>query len=378
MNDISQQMVKARAQLVMQHPFFASIVLSIPIHEDTTCSTMWTDGRQMGYNPEWFNALPVPEAVGVLAHEATHVMSLHHVRRQSRNAKKWNVAADCVVNDLLTQQGFTLPKGGMNLPGAGGRTTEEVYSSLPDMPEGKGGGGEGGSDPGGWGEVRDAGSSPADLKRAEEETKVLVQQAANAARMMGKLPAGFDRLIGEIMEAQIDWRDYMRDFAKQIARDDYSWMRPNRRHIADGVYLPALHSEKVGEVCIFVDTSGSIGQQELDAFAGELNGVLHQVSPSEVIVLYVDSMVAHVERFKPDQWPVTLSPKGGGGTDFRPPFEWVAENMMAPPECAVYLTDLCGRFPESAPEYPVLWLSTVKEAKAPWGETVYLKTREEV
>lgn len=372
MNDISQQMIKARAQLVMQHPFFASIVLSIPIHEDKTCPTMWTDGRRMGYNPEWFNALATPEAVGVLAHEAMHVMSLHHVRRQGRDPKKWNVAADCVINDVLAQQGFSLPAGGMKLPGAAGKTTEEMYASLPDMPPSKGGAGSG-SDPGGLGEVRDAGQSPADLKRAEEETKVLVQQAANAAKMLGKLPAGFDRLIGEMMEAQVDWRDYMRDFAKQIAKDDYSWMRPNRRHISDGVYLPALYSEKVGEVCLFIDTSGSIGQKELDAFAGELNGVLQQVSPSEVIVLYVDAKVAHVERFKSDQWPVKLSPKGGGGTDFRPPFEWVRENMGNSPECAIYLTDLYGTFPDSAPEYPVLWLSTTKGQVAPWGETVYLK-----
>jgi len=165
----------------------------------------------------------------------------------------------------------------------------------------------------------------------------------------------------------------MRDFAKQIAKDDYSWMRPNRRHIADGIFLPALYSEKVGEVCLFIDTSGSTGQRELDACAGELNGLLHQVSPSEVIVLHVDAKVAHVERFKPDEWPVKLSPKGGGGTDFRPPFKWVAENMGNPPECAIYLTDMYGTFPESAPGYPVLWVSTTKGIKAPWGETVYLK-----
>lgn len=385
MQQISQQMTKARAQLVLRHPFFASIVLSLPVTPDPTCPTAWTNGKVVGYNPEWFDSLPLMHAVTVLAHEAMHIMSLHHIRRQSRDPRKWNVAADYVINAELDSNGFDFPEKKLLDKRYKGMSAEEVYAALPEPPPGKGnGGGKGrggkpgndegegeGGDPGGMGEVRDAGTSQAELKRAEEETKILVQQALNAAKMRGCVPAGIERLIGEMMEPQIDWRDYVRDFAKRIARDDYTWMRPNRRHIGDGIYLPSLRNEVLGDMIVAIDTSGSIGRRELDPFGGELNGVLHQVSPSKVTVLHADAAVAHVEEFTPDQWPVTLSPRGGGGTDFRPVFDWVRERGLEP-ECLIYLTDMVGTFPDVPPDYPVLWVSTSKGVTAPWGETVFL------
>ena len=123
----------------------------------------------------------------------------------------------------------------------------------------------------------------------------------------------------------------------------------------------------MGDIVIAVDTSGSIGNKELEQFAGETNAIASEAQPESIRVIYCDAALQGVEEFGPSD-PIQLSPRGGGGTDFVPPFRWVEENGIEP-KCLVYLTDLCcDSFPE-APDYPVLWVTESGRA-APFGETV--------
>jgi predicted metal-dependent peptidase len=123
----------------------------------------------------------------------------------------------------------------------------------------------------------------------------------------------------------------------------------------------------VGEIVFAVDTSGSIGALELEQFAGEISAIADEVQPEVVHVVYCDAAVQSVQHFGPSE-PVRLEPRGGGGTDFRPAFEWVAENGVMP-ACLIYLTDLCcNSFPD-VPEYPVLWVTDSRRT-APFGESV--------
>jgi predicted metal-dependent peptidase len=151
------------------------------------------------------------------------------------------------------------------------------------------------------------------------------------------------------------------------APSDYRWTPPNRRYIGSGLYLPSVELRGLGEIVIAVDTSGSIGKHELEQFAAEISAISEETQPEAIHVVYCDAAVRCVQQFGPSE-PVRLEPKGGGGTDFRPAFDWVAENDFAP-VCLIYLTDLCcDSFPE-APEYPVLWV-TDSRSTAPFGETV--------
>jgi predicted metal-dependent peptidase len=123
----------------------------------------------------------------------------------------------------------------------------------------------------------------------------------------------------------------------------------------------------MGEIVIAVDTSGSIGKRELEQFAGEISAISEETQPEAIHVVYCDAAVQSAQEFRASE-PVRLEPKGGGGTDFRPTFEWVTENDVAP-VCLIYLTDLCcDSFPDP-PEYPVLWV-TDSRTTAPFGETV--------
>ena len=148
--------------------------------------------------------------------------------------------------------------------------------------------------------------------------------------------------------------------------------RPNRRFVSSGLYLPSVERRSIGEIVIAVDTSGSIGTQELEQFSGEINAIANEAQPELIRVIYCDAAVQAVDEFGLSE-PITLSPKGGGGTDFIPAFKWVEEEENdIEPMCLIYLTDLCRNSFPPAPDYPVLWV-TDSQKTAPFGETLRIR-----
>jgi predicted metal-dependent peptidase len=210
-------------------------------------------------------------------------------------------------------------------------------------------------------------ASAAEKSRQEHEWGIAAEQAQRSAKAWGHEPAGIERPLSESRQSQQDWRAILRDFVAATTPSDYRWTPPNRRYIASGLYLPSVERQGMGEIVIAVDTSGSIGKLELAQFAGEISAISEEAQPEAIHVVYCDAAVQSAQEFRASE-PVQLEPKGGGGTDFRPVFEWVTENDPTP-ACLIYLTDLCcDSYPE-APEYPVLWV-TDSRRKAPFGETV--------
>jgi predicted metal-dependent peptidase len=157
--------------------------------------------------------------------------------------------------------------------------------------------------------------------------------------------------------ACVNWRVLLQDFVNTAARTDYSWIHPNPRYISQGIYLPGLYAQTMGSIVVALDTSGSVSQDQLTQFSAEISAML-ETYDTTLEVIYADTKVRSQETFTRADLPLTLSPKGGGGTDFRPVFDLVEKQGMAP--CyLVYLTDLCcDRFPDRSPAYPVLWVNT--------------------
>ena len=222
--------------------------------------------------------------------------------------------------------------------------------------------------PGGIGQVLDApepengeGDTVAEQAR---DWQIAVEQAENVAKLAGKLPAGVTRSLEAAQAADVDWRELLRRAWSETIPADYSWTRPNRRHVWNGLYLPGVVCEGVGEICIAVDCSGSINARQLGLFEAEVRSILAGQQPRLVHVLYFDTEVQKVETYQAGQ-PVKLAPVGGGGTDFRPCFRWLEERGITP-QTLVFVTDLWGSFPEHAPPYPVLWASTDTRS-APFG-----------
>jgi len=388
MSPASELFAKARAALLVGAPFWGVLSLRLAPVEDRSIRTMQTDGVSIRYNPDFVAGLSRGPLRAVIAHETLHCAALHHTRR-------WNIACDYAINPLLVEAGFELPEGMLIDSAYAGMSAEDIYARLPqdvgengddqdsDDPGGMGGvtdpppGGADSGDPGPSGQPNQPGQpgaqapspgpSPADLARQEENWLIATAQAEATAKAMGIGAGDAARAIREQVAPKLDWRDVLRRYLSAAAKSDYAWTPPNRRHIARGLYLPSLRSETLGPVVVGVDTSGSIDDATLAAFAAEISAIMEDAAPEAVHVVYCDAAVKATGCFEPGD-RIRLTPQGGGGTAFRPVFDWIARSDIRP-VCAVYLTDLDGDDFGAAPEFPVLWVSTWKTG-APFGEVI--------
>lgn len=361
---------RAKAKLVMYHPFFATIVCNLPIIEDPSIPTMATNGKRILYNPDFVDSMSLDNTIAVLCHEVGHCIFNHPFRRGNRNPKRFNIAGDYVINDMIVADGIgKLPDGALidsQIVAAGGGTTEGVYALLPDDCEGDDGGYPGT----GIDLCEDAPGDESERAQAEAEMRVAIAQAARVAKAAGKLSAGLSRLVDEALAPTVDWRVVLRNFLTTKAKVDLSYARPNRRFLTHDLIMPSMSGEALGEIVVAVDCSGSISAREISEFAAEIAAIHEDCRPTKIHVVYFDSEVSHYESYEPDD-QLDIRPHGGGGTAFSPIFRYVQKNAIEPAACVV-LTDLwCSDF-GSQPGYPVLWVSNGRE-DAPWGDVVKMK-----
>jgi len=208
---------------------------------------------------------------------------------------------------------------------------------------------------------------PAGEPMTAADWQIATEQASLVARKAGKMDGDTERAAKQARRSATDWRTILRRFIENAVPADYSWTRPNRRHIADGLYLPGVVRENMPRLAVAVDTSSSIGQELLDLFAAELTAILHETRPESLDVVYCDTRIQAVETFSPDDAAVELHPHGGGGTRFQPVFDHFRDD---PPAGLIYFTDLEGPAPQE-PDYPVLWVTTEAATRpAPFGDVV--------
>jgi predicted metal-dependent peptidase len=416
---LERKLTRARTQLLLNQPFFGTLCLRLKLTPGAV-PTMATDGRRIVYDPGFVDSLKPAELEAVLAHEVLHCALGHHCRRGQRDPQLWNQAADLAINPILLGNGFTLPPGALVDPAFDNLSAEEIYAHLcqrssndsspasmppsqsaasgsdggsgqqqnqsasprsPDhespQPEGNPEDGPGATSgrAGGFGEVLDATdeqgnpASQAERSRQQAEWSIAADQAIRSAKACGHEPANVHRPLDESRKSKQDWRTILRDFIARRTPSDYRWSPPNRRYVGSGLYLPSVSRAGLGPVVIAVDTSGSIGQQELEQFAGEISAISDEAQPETIHVVYCDAAVQGSQEFQPSE-AIHLEPKGGGGTDFRPVFKWIEENHVDA-TCLIYVTDLCCQSYPEPPDYPVLWVTDSRRT-APFGETIQI------
>lgn len=358
--DVKDLLTRARTQLILDHPFFGTLALRLPLVEDNGIPTAAVDGKHIYYNPDFMAKHSPAQIKTILAHEVMHCVYDHVGRRNDRDHRRWNQAGDYVINLTLVDSGFEAVDGWLYSTGYKDKTTDEVYNMLPPPDEN---GPNGPGDP--LDECRDGDATDADAG-GSTDWKIATIQAANQARQEGKLPASLARFVEEMTAVKLDWRAMLRRFITETSKNDYSWARPNRHFINQGFYLPTLYSESMGEIAVVIDTSGSIDQATLNAFGTEIKAIVANTRPEKTHVIYCDAAVNHVDVFGAND-VLQFNMHGGGGTDFRPPFTRLAEAGVKP-VCLVYLTDGYGPFPTSV-DFPVMWVCTTNVV-APIGETI--------
>ena len=321
----AQKLTRARVQLLLTQPFSGMLGLRLKL-VPRSLPTMATGSSRIVYNPAFVAELKPNELEGTLAQEVLHCALGHQCRRGNRDPELWNEAADFAINPILLGNGLTLPAGALIDPAFANLSAEEIYARLlrrksegasaaqQQAPQQTNAGGGMGNGP--------TGNTRRCAVRQEHEWGIAAEQALRSAKAWGHEPAGIERPLSESRQSQQDWRAILRDFVAATTPCDYRWTPPNRRYIASGLYLPSVERQGLGEIVIAVDTSGSIGRLELEQFAGEISAISEEAQPEVIHVVYCDAAVQCAQQFGPSE-PVRLEPKGGGGTDFCPAFEWV-------------------------------------------------------
>ena len=359
LDELERKVGKAKSLLILDHPFFGTACSKRPIiYTDAVPTAAMSGTGQMYMNPEWCAPLTVKQLMFLLAHEALHYMLSHALRRQHRDPYAWNIAADKVINDTLIDAGVgEFIDGGVTLDGARDMAAEQLYD---DNDTGSGVGGIG-SD---IGDPTDENGNPLDeaqIHQLEAQAKIDAIQSAKAAKAVGKLPASIERLVDQLVNVTTPWHDILERFMQSKVKDGYSWNRPNRRFVGAGLYLPGVdYTPRMGEIIIALDTSGSIGQDEINMFNAHINRILQSCLPEKVHVIYCDSSIHGIDEYTPDDLPITAKCLGGGGTSFRPVFEW-ADNYDGDIECIVYLTDGYGDQDSITTNHETVWLTTAYE-----------------
>ena len=393
----TEQRLKKSHVALMRHPETAlySGVLMLGANEVVDEPiTAYTDGINKRYGRAFVEAIckTDPELNGLVLHEALHIVFRHILHNRDlfmEDRARANKAADYVVNDVIMNlQDKTLaqlPKGGLYDPKYHNMNMREVYRLLKDECEGGKGGGGSQKPEGGNGQGSGSGGSDKQYQFDEHDTEgegsgktaeeikemdaAIDRAIREGALLAGRLGANVPRSITELLDPLVDWRKELAEFVSAYTkgRDEYTWRKFNRRLVANDIFMPTVENETVGEIVVAIDTSGSIGQAQINEFASELISICEAVSPEAVRVLWWDTMVHGEQRFTDNYQNIgsMLKPQGGGGTRVGCVAEYINKHKVNA-ECLLVFTD---GFVENSPEWginvPTLWFVTCNKNWTP-------------
>lgn len=349
-----EKLITARIGLLLKAPFFGNLATRLQlINADEWCGTAATDGRKFYYNSEFVNNLPLKQLEFLFGHEVLHVVYDHMDRRGDREPRLSNIAADyCVNADLLEQRiGDKIPIGLYDNKYKGW-SYEEVYDHLYEnadkidinkllkqvLDEHLDGEGD---DSDGDGEGKDGNGRPRLSKEERQAIKDEVKEAMLAAAQAvgaGNLPAGVKRLVQDLTEPVINWRELIQQQIQSIIKDDFTWMKPSRRGWHMDAILPGTKPGEQIDVCIAIDMSGSIGTEDSKAFLSEIKGIMDAYDEYKITVWCFDTDIYNMQVFNSDNMDSieTYEPMGGGGTDFMANWTYMIENNIEPKKFIVF------------------------------------------
>jgi predicted metal-dependent peptidase len=371
-----------------------------------------TDGKALFFNPDTFFEYDLGKRLFIVVHEIMHCILNHCIVMWKFKANGYvaypdgtklpyvdelmNIAADLVINDILiTSKVGTFDPGWLHdtkiatandavldayrklfkqlkmrkgkpqpgdipidIPGISGKSFDEHMQ--PGTSEGK-----------------DANTAAQERNDTEWATGVAAAHKVHETSSRGRDPSGLERVIEEVLNPQVDWRDKVQSWvARKLGAGGYNWKQPDRRLIVRDIYAPGRSGYGCGTIVVARDSSGSIGDKEAEMFNGEIAGIMEDLRPERLIVLDCDAAVHRDIELDDPSDLATMAIQlrkllGGGGTSFVPVFKWIDEQGLEP-DALIYMTDGQGTFPKHVPRYPVMWgnISQPGSIKYPFGDVV--------
>jgi predicted metal-dependent peptidase len=387
--DAQLKISRAVTNLAFNNPFFGSCLMQLKLEEKQEVSTMATNGTHVYWGRDFVDSISEEEVRFVLSHEVMHVILKHCQNFEGKDPQLCNVAMDYVINPQLSEAGFSMVEGALydETGKFHNMAWEEVYRCLDDIQNDR-------EPPVSMSEGEknkikedikkstdhlEPSQAQSEAGKGEESDKIddMVIRAATAQEMSGKggLPQGVKERVKAIREHQVAWTEKLELLVKAKYPEDFTFSRPNRRHIGSGLYLPTMDGHKAGPIAIAVDTSGSVSKQELELFVAEINNIINDIRPEKVYLMSADCQVAEVVEYESDHYFEDFDAVGGGGTSFVPVFNHVEKEGLQIDQL-IYFSDMYvgdRDFPENHPDYPVIFCSSGSERDVPFGDLIKIK-----
>ena len=354
--EIEDMLVKSRVSMLIKAPFFGNLATRLRFIDATAwCPTLATDGKNFYYNKHFVAALA--ERDGELefgiGHEVLHCVYDHmnKVMLGDRDRRLANIAQDYVINADLVEANIGKKIELVEICfdyQYRGKTWLEIYDELFENAEkievksfdmhldgdeseskGQGQSGEGDANDGKNGPIRYTDEEKDQIKH---EMQNAVLQSAKAAGGAGNLPGGIKRLLNDLLNPQLDWRELLAMQIQSVVKSDYNWMRPSRKSLESGIYMPGMDRETTIDIAIAIDTSGSISEDMLRDFLSEVKGIMDQYNDYSLKLWCFDTAVHNPVEITADisheldEYDI----QGGGGTCFDCNFEYMKDEGIEP------------------------------------------------
>ena len=349
--EVIDKIVVARVGLLLRHPFFGNMATRLQIKEcDEWCPTAATDGRNLFFNTEFFSKMTSKEIEFVIAHEILHCVFDHMTRREDRDPQLHNIACDYIVNNTLVRDNIgEKPKAVQIFQDwkYDGWASEAVYDDIYkkgkeqmeqlgklldehiDWEKGESTGGTT-QGPNSGGKGKGPTYSKEELENIKNEIKESMMSAAQAAGA-GNLPAEIERIIQQFTEPKMNWRELLQQQIQSVIKNDYTFSRPSRKGWHSGIILPGTNYDETIDICIAIDTSGSIMSQQVEDFLGEVQSIMEQYRDYNIKIWCFDTDVHNEQDFNSSGETLeSYKIEGGGGTDFMANWEYMKENDIVP------------------------------------------------
>lgn len=389
---IEDKLRAARIGLLLRQPFFGSMATHLNIVRDDTMNTAATDGRNFFYNLEFISGLSVKETEFLFGHEVLHNVFEHHIRKEfpdsvteanedgtfskkCRHHTLWNIACDYAVNEILVDSNIgTRIEDTLYDEKYKGKCAEEIYDdllknadkidvdALSDMLLDEH-----------LGDLEKKGKNLTEAEKQEIRNEIK-QNLLSSANSAGTLPKGVDRLVKNLTAPTLSWKELLKmDIQSQI-KYDYTFYTPNKKGMQNGVVLPGMRRDEALDVCVAIDTSGSIDEKTLNVFLSEIKGIMEQYDDYTIRIWSFDAEVHNEQIFRSDEGSniEEYTPAGGGGTLFEANWDHMKKNDINP-KVFIMFTDMypCGGWGD--PDYcdHVIFVGYKSNGKiAPFGTTI--------
>ncbi len=353
-----ERLVTARIGLLLKQPFFGNLATRLTlVNADEWCSTAATDGLKFYYNSRFVMMLRPKEVEFLVGHEVLHVVYDHIGRRDNRDPQLFNIANDYAVNADLKRHkvgDFITTVPCLYEAKYDGKSSEEIYDDLmknvqkisiddlidqmiDDHMDGEGDD----SDSDGDGDKEGKGKRPTmsaeERERVRQEVKQAILNAAQQAEA-GQLPKGVERMIKQMTDPIMPWRELIQTNLTSAIRSDYSWMRPSRRSWHMDAVMPGMNPGEEIDVVVAIDMSGSISNKQAQQFLGEIAGMMEAFDGYKVHVFCFDTDVYNPADFNSENMDTidNYEPAGGGGTDFDAIFDYLKREGNVPKRLIVF------------------------------------------